>query len=501
MTQRPLAFEFLARIEHILALILKPVVVGISIVGLVAVGLWIAVFRPPTAPMASHEAFALEGVTIINPILDRSAHARIEVQNGAIGLGTNLSDLPVLRSYRDKFVLPGFVDMHTHLPGNNLLRLTRHYGLLHLTFGVTTIRTAGDIDGTGDPAARELIDRGLAFPNLISCGPFVSKGKSIWPNSLMIENTDDASGAVREIAGGGNTCVKLYEGLTPELIRAMIQAADARGMHVIGHVPVDMTLEQSGIPDVQHFFGIPDPSSLDGHEVTYRNGHWSDVGAERLDAVEAHIVAKGIRNTPTIATLEGFQGLKDPATASRNFKALLPSFFADVVWNSKTGLPVYRRLTPERFRQVDYALALKQHLVKRLSDRGAVLHLGTDAGQPFTAPGWSFWREMRLFEQAGLAPEQILAYATNVAGESLGTSAGYIGQGLPADLLIFGQDPTKSLDALDSLEAVVVRGKLYERGTLERALDRSLRHYEAWPLREIARRAAQRTVDEAARNF
>lgn len=482
-------------------LIFKRISMGIGIIGLLAAGLWVLVLRIPSAPVPSHEAFALDDVTIINPMLDRTEKARIEVQVGVIDLGTSQANLPLLNEYRGKFVLPGFVDMHTHLPGDNLLKLTQHYGLLHLAHGVTTIRSAGDIDGTADPAARKLIGKGLPFPNMVSCGPFVSKGKKVWPNTLLIETVSDAESAVAQVADGGNGCIKAYEGLTPELIRALIAAADARGMHVIGHVPVEMTLEKSGLPDVQHFFGVPDPSTLDGHEVTYRNGDWSDVGAERLDAVQSHVLAKGIRNTPTIATLEGFQGLADPEVASRNSRALLPSFFTDVVWNSKTGLPVYRGLESERFAQAAGALALKQQLVKRLSDRGAVLHIGTDAGQPFTAPGWSFWREMHLFVKAGVAPEHVLAYATNVAGASLGNGAGRIAQGSQADLLIFGQDPTQSLDALDSLEAVVLRGKLYTRAELDSAVHKSLNHYEAWPLRAIAAKAAQRTVDEAARNF
>ncbi|QKG72552.1 amidohydrolase family protein [Erythrobacter mangrovi] len=475
--------------------------IGLGVLALLLVGLWLFVFRIPTAPAPSHEAFALDEVTIINPMLDRTPQARIEVAAGRLGLGTSTANMPVLAEYRGKFVLPGFVDMHTHLPGDNLLKLTQHYGLLHLSHGVTTIRSAGDIDGTADPAARQLISEGSPFPNMVSCGPFVSKGKKVWPNTLLVETAADAERAVAAIAEGGNSCVKAYEGLTPSLIRALIAAADARDMHVIGHVPVEMTLEKAGIPDVQHFFGVPDPSTLGGHEVTYRNGDWAKVDASRLAAVEAHILAKQIRNTPTIATLEGFQGIANPAVASKASKALLPSFFADVVWNSQTGLPVYRGLEAGRFAQAANALVLKQRLVKRLSDKGATLHIGTDAGQPFTAPGWSFWREMRLFEQAGITPEQVLAYATNVAGASLGNEAGRIAQGSQADLLIFAQDPTKSLDALDSLEAVVVRGKLYTRAELEQALRRSLRHYEAWPLRAIARKAAQKTVDEAARNF
>jgi len=68
-------------------------------------------------------------------------------------------------------------------------------------------------------------------------------------------------------------------------------------------------------------------------------------------------------------------------------------------------------------------------------------------------------------------------------------------------LLIFQEDPTTSLDALSSLQAVVINGELYTKAQLNEAIERSLSHYAAWPLSEISERAAQRTVDETAKNF
>jgi len=48
---------------------------------------------------------------------------------------------------------------------------------------------------------------------------------------------------------------------------------------------------------------------------------------------------------------------------------------------------------------------------------------------------------------------------------------------------------------------VVLAGRLYTRRELDAAAARSLGHYEAWPLRTVARWAAQHTIDETARNF
>lgn len=398
-------------------------------------------------------------------------------------------------------MLPGFIDMHSHLPNDNVLKLTQHYGLLHLAHGVTTVRDAGDLDGTSVPAARALIAKGVPFPKLISCGPFVSHKVTVWPNTIRIDTADEAAQVVGTIADQGHDCIKAYEGLTPELIRAVVSAAEKRGMHVIGHVPADLTLEEAGVPDVQHFFGVPKPDTLGGDSVTLRNGDWSGVDDDRLDDIVSFVTENGVRNTPTLMTLHHFLGFLEYDAASAVSRKLMPDIFADVIWNPETGLPVYRNISGARLHAARDALSKKQALVKRLSDAGAILHLGTDAGQPFTAPGASFWIEMRLFQQAGISPEQVLAYATNVPANSLGTNSGRVFDGSPADFLIFKEDPTTTLDVLSSLQAVVVDGRLYTKPQLDVAIERSLSHYAAWPLNVISERAAQRTVDETAKNF
>jgi cytosine/adenosine deaminase-related metal-dependent hydrolase len=98
---------------------------------------------------------------------------------------------------------------------------------------------------------------------------------------------------------------------------------------------------------------------------------------------------------------------------------------------------------------------------------------------PGVAPGASLHEELRALAAAGLGAEGALAAATTGAGEALGMpQLGRLEPGAPADLLVFRRDPTRDLDALRSLEAVVADGRLYRRDTL-RAAARQL----ALPLR------------------
>lgn len=467
---------------------------------ILALWLW-SISLPPKPPLPSADAFSLSRVTIINPMISRSDPVSVSVLKGVIRIGTSDKSAGELADYAGMYVLPGFIDMHSHLPGDNILKLTQHYGLLHLAHGVTMVRDAGDLDGTAVPAGRSLIAEGAPFPQLISCGPFVSHRVKVWPNTVEIDSADEASQIVEAIADQGHECIKAYEGLTPDLIAAVVKAADEKGMHVIGHVPVELTLEEAGVPDVQHFFGVPKPETLSGDSVTYRNGDWSGVDEDRLNELVTFIAEKNVHNTPTLMTLHHFLGFRDYEAASAESKEFMPAIFSDIIWNPTNGLPVYRNISEAMIVAARDALSKKQTLTKRLSDAGAVLHLGTDAGQPFTAPGASYWIEMRLFEEAGISPEQVLAYATNVAAQSLGSSSGRVMDGAPADFLIFRQDPTVSLEALSTLEAVVLNGQLYTKTQLDAAVERSLAHYASWPLSALSRHAAQRTIDKTAKNF
>jgi hypothetical protein len=55
---------------------------------------------------------------------------------------------------------------------------------------------------------------------------------------------------------------------------------------------------------------------------------------------------------------------------------------------------------------------------------------------------------------------------------------GIVQAGAPADFLIFKSDPTQSIDALDTLEAVIANGRLYTRADLDSALSRYRKRFD-----------------------
>jgi imidazolonepropionase-like amidohydrolase len=122
--------------------------------------------------------------------------------------------------------------------------------------------------------------------------------------------------------------------------------------------------------------------------------------------------------------------------------------------------------------------------VKRMYDAGVEIHTGSDALIPFVVPGASLHRELRIFVDAGFTPEEALALSTRTSAAYLGVpNLGSLEVGAPADFVIFREDPTRSLDALDSIAAVVRDGRLYPRAVLDEQLAKYQAHFNT-PLYE-----------------
>jgi imidazolonepropionase-like amidohydrolase len=468
---------------------------------LVAGLLWWSV-APPAMLALPARGVVLGDVTVINPGGERIPNATLAASGAKIdSIGTAQAGADADARFRGAFVLPGLIDMHVHFPPDTGLRQADLFAFLFLAHGVTTVRDAGDVDGTATAPARDGVRDGVfPGPRVFACGPFLDGPPPLWKNSLLVTTAEQATAAVEKVAAAGFDCVKVYDRLTPETLAAIHSAAAARGLPVIGHVPRKVPFEVARLDDVQHLTGVATPL---GDERLFPKNMvaWRNVDDARMDFIVATSRRLGIAHTPTLVTgdrmreVEHYDALRESADAK-----LLPRLYRDVVWSPSEGLPYLRRFEPEDFAVLAEASAREAVLVKRLHDAGVRIHAGSDTQNPFVVPGASLHRELRLLANAGLTPEQALAAATRVPGEFLHQPGlGRLEPGAPADLLILREDPTQSLDALDSILAVVADGRLYTREQLDAQLARYRSHFDGKIFDAIsvrlARRALARIVD------
>jgi len=481
--------------------VLKGLLIGVSVCFTLLVFLLFNVFKLPVPPKTVSSNFVLRDVSIINPLVSKTKVASLRVSNGNMSLSRVNKNADELEDkYVGTFILPGLINMHSHSPSKNLLNLGPMFGLAAVMHGVTTWRDAIDADGTGVTALREQIaNRKWPTPQVVACA-LITKGETRWPNSNILKQAKDAITLVKSLKQRGYDCIKSYENLSIDLIAAIKQASKEEGMHVIGHVPDGLTIEQAGLPDTQHFFGVPNTQH---NGVIERNGDWRTVNTQRIQDVTDHIISEGMINTPTLVTLKQIQEYSDynSALANENYH-YIPQFYLETVWNPIEGLPVYRNLGRDVITRAKEALEKKQTLLKQLHEQGATLNLGTDTQQPFVVPGFAMWQEMRLFEEAGLTPEEVWAHATWKAQRQLAReSNGLLETGSEATFLIFSEDPTLTLDALSSLKAVVLRGQLYDIADLKSAMKNLQTHYEDEPMKFISQYFVERAMKKIAQKF
>src|SRR5690606_25840752 len=175
-------------------------------------------------------AAALEGTTVL-------------VEDGRItAVGADLEVPPGIERVdaAGRFVMPGLIDSHVHV----LLSGEDESLPAFLGAGITSVR---DVGGTPDEMLRlreQVASGALVGPRIFTYGPLLDGDPTIFPggagmDSILhtgaLKTREEGAAAVRDLIERGVDGIKLYAGLRPDLVRAMIEAADGR-VPVTGHL-------------------------------------------------------------------------------------------------------------------------------------------------------------------------------------------------------------------------------------------------------------------------
>jgi hypothetical protein len=453
---------------------------GLIVLGLCLVALIAWALRAPAPLPAPERGVELARVTLIEPGAARRSRMSLHADGGRIA-SIRPAEADAAGPFLDRFVLPGLTDMHSHLPFTRFPGDAEVTALLLLRHGVTATRVCG---GTSPEAMHELrarIEAGeTAGPRFFSCGPIVDGADPVLPDSRSVSDPGQATALVEELAGRGVDCIKAYDRLDSATTDALREAAHARGLPIIGHTPQRVAFEEARLDDVQHLRGVHPPFEDERLSYPHFLAAWGRMDEERLaHGVEASL-RHDIAHTPTLVAIEGSLVSADWESWRRSpaMRLWLPHL-RDGLWSGEVGFNPVRFMSERDFDTVRTAFEQMKRTVRRFHAAGVRLHTGTDANAPNLVPGASLQRELELLVEAGLGPEEVLEISTRISPAFLGLEApGELREGGRADLLIFREDPSRDLAALETLEAVVCDGRLYTRADLDARLERYGAHYE-----------------------
>ena len=109
------------------------------------------------------------------------------------------------------------------------------------------------------------------------------------------------------------------------------------------------------------------------------------------------------------------------------------------------------------------------HIVAQMQSSGVSIQAGTDSAAPYIIPGFALHQELALLVKAGLSPMQALQTATKNPADFFGQGKvqGTIEPGKAADLLLLDANPLEDIRNTQGIRALIVRGKLLDRGVLD----------------------------------
>ncbi|HEY9181278.1 MAG TPA: amidohydrolase family protein [Candidatus Baltobacteraceae bacterium] len=376
---------------------------------------------------------------------------------------------------------PGFIGTHDHLyyvsggPLFVMREMPYSFPRLYLGAGVTTIRTTGSVEPYTDLRVKRAIDSGeLAGPHLDVTSPYMTGFEPQFIQMGTLRSPADGKRSVDFWADRGVTSFKLYMHLPRAIAQAVIDEAHARHLKVLAHLcsigyeeaarmGVD-SLEHGIFEDTEFAAGkVDDECNVSSKAVAISLANLN-VDGPKAKALMQTLLSHHVALSSTIAIFESF--LPAPMSVQqRVLNVLDPESVSDVL---KTRKVILARPASSRARmrkEFDNDLKFEVAFFRA----GGLLTQGPDpTGYGGTIAGISDQRDIELFVQAGLTPEQAIQVATLNGAKSLGrdASVGSIAPGKNADLVLIHGDPSKRIADIENVVTVFKDGVGYDSAKL-----------------------------------
>jgi imidazolonepropionase-like amidohydrolase len=397
------------------------------------------------------------------------ADQTIVIRDGSIAaVGSALSVTPpagaTLVDLTGRSVIPGLVMMHEHLyytTGPGVYgQLGASFSRLYLAGGVTTMRTAGNVNGIMDiNLARRIAAGELPGPDIDATAPYVN-GPSTFLQMHTLKTAEEARRHVAYWNDQGATSVKAYMQISRDALKAAIEEAHRRNMKVTGHL-CSVTYGEAadlGIDDLEHgfvastdFVADKQPDVCPGQGRGQQTVAALDENGAPFKTLVRKLVDKRVALTSTLTVFETLtRGRPMPPGLEVLTPQLQDAFRRAYDRAQQNTQSVYATLFPKN-------MALERAFV----NAGGLLIAGTDpTGAGGVVPGYSDQRQIELLVDAGFSPLEAISIGTLNGAKYLGRDArmGSIATGKQADLVVINGDPSATIADIRKAETVFKRG-------------------------------------------
>ena len=372
-----------------------------------------------------------------------------------------------------KSVIPGLVMVHEHLfypTGPGVYgNLAESFARLYLAGGVTSMRTAGNMNGFGDIGMKRSVERGeKAGPWIDATAPYLEGPGLPLGQVKVLKDAADARNLVNYWADEGATSFKAYMHITRAELGAAIQEAHKRGLKVTGHL-CSVTYREAaalGIDNLEHGFVASTDFVADrkadecpGQGKGQTTVAALDITSPEVKSLIAELVKKKVALTSTLTVFETFTpGRPVPPGLDMLEPQLKEQFEQRHAATQRQTNSIFATLLPK-------AMALELAFVRA----GGLLIAGTDpTGGGGVIPGFSNQRQVELLVDAGFSPLEAIRICTLNGATYLGRAAiaGTVAVGKQADLVVVNGDPSTKISDIRNVELVFKQGVAYDPAKL-----------------------------------
>ena len=400
-----------------------------------------------------------------------------------------------------KFVVPGYLDMHTH--SMDAVDQQPTNWPLQIANGITGIR---EMRGSAEAVQRARKLNADSAAGLVDAPEVL-----LIPGEIIGQIPAPATAAIATQAGPaiaevqkqkayGAGFIKMFN-VNREASLAILGETKKQGFTAIGHLsPALSAVESSnaGWGSIEHLgSGIGILLDCAGEEAAVRAAllrgeggvtpplpptwtasvqsapFWQRVLASydnaKCQSVAQTFAKNGTWNAPTLIRLRTQHFVTDPLF--RNDPNLIyVSRATRAAWEAaavtRSTFPATAQTTFQQYygQQLVLTKLMKQNGVKMLTGSD------TSTGAPFVIPGFSLHQEFRELASAGLSPLEILQMTTLNGAEYMGrqSTMGTVDIGKNADLVVLDANPVADVANMSKIAAVVLKGKYFSKASLDK---------------------------------
>lgn len=445
-----------------------------------------------TSVIASSQATAFVGVNVIP--MDRERVLRdqtVIVNNGVISaIGDSrkvkVPSGAVTVDGRGKYLLPGLVDMHTHLLSDSDEfpdSIAPDELRVMVANGVTTVRFM-----IGTPQLLELRARSakgeIEAPTIFVASPHLTGREQ--GNNFVVNTPEEAREAVRKSKAAGYDFIKITTFIKPEVYDAAVDEAAKQKIRVVGHADaqtVTAARAWKAGQQIEHLDGYIEQLLRDDAPMKVAISDFNIYNIDNWKALDyidesriADVARKTVASNPYVNPTQHFMKNTFGIPRSEESIRAQPEFKFYPAKVQEQWLNFYKRNrmlntipAEKRARWVE----VRNKMIKAIHDAGGKIMAGSDTPEFLFLYGFSQHRELKALADAGLSNYAVLEAGTRNAHEFLGTikNIGTIEKGKRADLLLLNADPLANISATENRAGVMLKGKWYPQSLLNGWLD------------------------------